>query len=89
MGIEVAAFPGFRSDEEPGLTARAETESRFTPSKLLCHREARHDGLQRVEMNIGSTIGVRSDLILQSINVPKLCRIRMDVQEIVDPDRDD
>src|SRR5580692_2119561 len=47
-------------------------------------RQSCHDGFERMLVNIGSSIRVRANLVLQPVDIPKLRRSRMRVQEIVD-----
>ena len=56
--------------------------------ELFGNSKARHDGFERMFMDIGPTVRVGADLVLQSIDIPEFGRGRVGIEEIVDAERD-
>src|SRR5271163_4958020 len=56
-------------------------------SELLGDRETRHDGLERMFVDIGSPVRVSTNLVLQPIDIPELGRGCVGVEQIVDAER--
>src|SRR5271168_470917 len=56
-------------------------------SELFGDRKTRHEGLDRMFVDIRSTVRVGADLVLQPIDIPELGRCCVGVEQIVDAER--
>jgi hypothetical protein len=54
---------------------------------MLGNRQARHDRLERMLLDSGTTVGVVVNLVLQPVDGPELHRVSVRVEQVVDAER--